>query len=356
MSKILLCADLHLHPHKKSVERLRHCIDVLDWVFKTAVKHNIRDIVFLGDLFHDRQKIDVQAYQWAFEIFRKHLENLPTRIYLLLGNHDLFYDQKTDISSVRPLDAIHNIQIIDKPCNLRIGCRDIGFLPFSHNPLEDMANLEKENKDDFKILCGHHAVNGATLNAFWQTKSEVGVEYDNDMVMLDPSVFKAWDQVFLGHYHNAQKLEHVEYIGSPLQLSFGEAFQQKHILIYDLETQEREYIINEFSPKHYIIPMEDVDKYDIGNHFIKFLVDDIAEVDLVEIKLELAAKNPGSIEFTQKSKIKEDKVAVDEARDVLKHADVVEQYIDLTEESWTAQGLDRDKLIAIGRKIMSMRK
>ena len=49
----------------------------------------------------------------------------------------------------------------------------------------------------------------------------------------------------------------VEYIGSPLQLSFGEAFQEKHLIIFDQDKKECEYILNDFSPKHLIIKSED---------------------------------------------------------------------------------------------------
>ena len=57
--KILVFTDLHIHPHKKSSERLEDCLNALTWAFKTAKKRKISNMVFLGDLFHDRQKIDV---------------------------------------------------------------------------------------------------------------------------------------------------------------------------------------------------------------------------------------------------------------------------------------------------------
>ena len=64
--KILIFSDIHIHPHKKSAERLNHCLEALDWAFDTAKSKGIDKIIFLGDLFHDRQKIDVLAYQKAF--------------------------------------------------------------------------------------------------------------------------------------------------------------------------------------------------------------------------------------------------------------------------------------------------
>lgn len=67
MSKVLLFSDLHLHPHKRSLERMTDCLKTVDWVFETAKKHNIKSILFGGDFFHDRQKIEVYTYQQAFK-------------------------------------------------------------------------------------------------------------------------------------------------------------------------------------------------------------------------------------------------------------------------------------------------
>lgn len=357
MGKVLFCADIHLAAHKKSIDRLKHCIEALEWIFKTARIKKIENIIFLGDLFHDRQKIDVMTYQWTFEVFRRYVdEGSNLHAWLLLGNHDLFHHQKTDISSVKPLDAIKNIHIIDKPCTLEIDGKRFSFLPYTNDPIDDLYKLENENKDDYRILCGHLAVNNATLNNMWQTKSEVGIEHNGDMVLIDPNTFGAWDQVFLGHYHAAQVLEKVEYIGSPLQLSFGEANTDKHILIYDLDTHEKEYVENNFSPKHYVIPIEDVDKYDVGNNFIRFLVDDITGSNIVEIKQELAMKNPGSVEFYEKPKTQQDQQLVDQARDFVLSNDIVEDYVSATEETWKIAGLDRAKLIEFGNRIRAKRK
>ena len=130
MSKVLIFGDVHCYPHKRSSERLQHCIDALDWVFSTAIERQIENVIFLGDLFHDRQKIDLLTYQKTYEVFEKYLINMaretidggghsrrtpPFKIYLLLGNHDLWHYTKWDVSSVTPLRAINGVNIVDKP-------------------------------------------------------------------------------------------------------------------------------------------------------------------------------------------------------------------------------------------------
>ena len=73
MSKLLIFSDVHIHPHKRSVDRLQDCLNALEWVFKTAEEQSIDHILFLGDLFHNRQRIEILTYHRAFDIFKKYL-------------------------------------------------------------------------------------------------------------------------------------------------------------------------------------------------------------------------------------------------------------------------------------------
>jgi len=353
MSKIIIFSDIHIHPHKKSSERLQNCVDVLDWALKTAVDRKIPNVIFAGDLFHDRQRIDVPTYQKTFEVFNKYQ---GLEIYLLLGNHDLWHFKKWDVSSVYPLKSIEGVTVISKPSTLLIGGKHISFLPYTHDPAED---LKKVGNNEDKILFGHVAIDGALWNVMAQTRAEVSVEHDGDMTKVDSSIFKGWKDVFLGHYHAEQKLAskevdgyNVEYIGSPLQLSFGEAFQHKHIIEYDLETGEKEYIRNTFSPQHFIIPEKDLEKYDLEKNFIRVVVDDISATGIIEMRQDLMGNHKvGSLEIKQKEKkVNED--LVEDAKAILfKETEMLEKYVEQEDKNEHLEGLDKDKLLEIGKGI-----
>jgi DNA repair exonuclease SbcCD nuclease subunit len=367
MSKVLFFADLHIHPHKRSSERLQHCIDALKWIFSEANKRHIGDIVFLGDLFHDRQKIDVLTYQKTFEAFSFWQQNEwaaegPThfRIFLLLGNHDLWHLQKWDISSVNPLRAMPGVHVIDKPSTLEVAGHPVAFLPYTADPIEGLKEVEKTFEEfkpphkfctvppPRKILCGHVAVDGALWNTMHQTFSEVTIEHDGEMKVVNASIFKDWDRVFLGHYHAAQKISYnVEYIGSPLQLSFGEAFQKKKFLIYDMQTGDHEYVENDFSPQHFIIPQEDLHKYDLEGNFIRVIVDDIAAGDVVQMRKDLIEEQHVGSRDIKPAPKDEGHVVKDTESMLMKHDEMMEGYVDLVELG----DLDKDKLLAIGKKI-----
>lgn len=354
--KILIFSDIHIHPHKKSVERLEDCISVLDWVFNTAASKNIKDIIFLGDLFHDRQKIDVLTYQKTFEVLEKHLNNNKINLYLLLGNHDLWHNQKWDISSVNPLRNLPGTRVISKPCVIPISEDNLfGFLPYTHNPIEDLKevekiwNIETKNRkiDPPKILGAHIAVDGAVWNVKYKTTAEVSIEHDGDMVKVGPNIFNDWKKVFLGHYHAQQHLSDiVEYVGSPLQLNFGEAFQEKYIVVYDIKNNECDYIKNDFSPKHYILQENEIDDYDLEGNFVRLEVTDISSASMSEIRKDLIEnKKVSTMEIKQSIKIEEH--IINDAKLILQKEDeMLEKYVDQVNVD-----LEKDKLIEIGKLI-----
>lgn len=357
--RFLIFSDIHIHPHKKSVERLDDCIKTLDWVFLKAEENNIENIIFLGDLFHDRQKIDVLTYQKTFEVFEKYLLKNKFSIYLLLGNHDLWHSQKWDVSSVNPLRNLPGVTVVNEPCVKVISKSKnylFGFLPYTHDPIEDLKKVEKEwkkickekNINPPKILGGHIAVDGALWNIKYGTHAEVAIEHDGDMVKVGPSIFENWNRVFLGHYHAEQKLSpKVEYVGSPLQLSFGEAFQEKHIIIYDVEKDSCEYIKNDFSPKHLIINEEQLEEHDLEGNFIRLEVKDISSSSMVDVRKELL-ENRKVATMEIKQCLKKEEHVIKDAKSILyKEDEMLEKYVDQVNCD-----LNRDKLITIGKIIL----
>lgn len=357
MSKALVFTDLHLHSHKDRIERLHDCVEVLDWVFRQAKEHGCDHIFFLGDLFHERSKIDVLNYLRTFEVFMRHMmAHDAAEVHLLVGNHDMYHKERWDVNSVRPFSAITGVNIIQEPTQMEIGGRKIDWMPHTENPIKELAALKKKYNGAGDVLLGHMAVHGAALNTYFGTRSDVIVEYDNDMLPVDVTVFDDWKMTLLGHYHGAQQLNHkVEYVGSPLQLSFGECFQQKHVLILDLDTLEKTYVVNDFSPKHLIVTQEDVENecYDLNGNFVRIVVADMGQKDLVDLKRKIAKENKVlSLDLKQKDKKigEDDATVVEDAKSILEDtASMLERYI---KDKGVPQGLDVDHLRATGQKCL----
>jgi DNA repair exonuclease SbcCD nuclease subunit len=352
MSKILIFSDLHVACHKKSEQRLNDCLKALEWIFKCAAEHNVNDIICVGDFFHDRQKIEVLTYQKAFEIFASNLKKIKSdtkmnKIYLLLGNHDMWYNERWNISSVFPLGALdEDVVIVDKPSSYEIAGHEVGFLPYTKNPIEDIKKIDIGNKE---LLFAHVAIDGALWNVKFKTIADVCIEHDGD-----------WNRVFMGHYHAAQKLtEKVEYVGSPLQLDFGEVDQEKHIIVYDMDTDEKQYIKNDFSPKHfYYHPHKDGDVNDWmekskikKGDFVNIRTKKIQSSDNIEYQ-KIIAKNTCEVVRSKsiKKNVREDKKIIEEAKSILFNEEqMAEEYI----KSVDTTGLEHKTLLEVFNKIRS---
>ena len=357
--KALVFSDLHIHKHKDRIDRLQDCLDVLNWVFDTALEKGCENIFFLGDLFHERAKIDVLNYLKTFEcIFKRMTDDCQNiNFYVLVGNHDMYHKERWDVNSVKPLSAIPGVHIIQSPVTTNIGGRQIDWLPHTENPVAELEKLKEDSGKAGDILFAHLAVHGAMLNTLYGTRSDVIVEHDNEMVPVDVNSFDDWDMTLLGHYHGAQHLnDKVEYVGSPLQLGFGEAFQSKHVIVLDLKTLKKEYIENTFSPKHLIVSPEDVqnEAYDLSGQFVRIAVSDIGRKDLVDLKRKIVQESkPLSLDMKQKDKKKDepdDSHIVEDARAILKDTKgMLKQYV---EDVGVPDGLDKDHLLAVGFKCL----
>lgn len=351
MSRILLWSDAHIHMHKNMSSRLDDGLKVLDWIFNTAIKENIEVLVFAGDLFQDRHKIHTISYEKTFNLIRKFMEDNPNiKQYFLVGNHDMWFNDKWDVSSISPLEAIKNVTVINRPCTKQIFPGfDLDFLPYTKNPLEDIKHYFK-NKS--KVLVSHISIDGAQLNGMHNTKAEVSVEFEGDMTKVSIDNFCGWEKVWLGHYHTPQKLNDVvEYIGSPYELNFGEAHQQKHIIIFDTNDFKCKYIPNNFSPKHLIISEKNIDKFNLQNNFIQIIVDDISSANIIDVRKKIINENKiASLEFKEKKIIKKesDQLNAQEKFDFA-NGEILEKYM----FSVSDINLDKDKLLLIGKSLIN---
>lgn len=344
MPRLLIYSDAHVYAHKKNLERLDDCLQTLDWVFRTACQRDIKNVLFVGDLFQNRQKIDIYTYQHTFEIFQKYQDVLNH--WLLLGNHDMWHNESWEISSLIPLGAIKNILVINRPCTLEVDGFPISFLPYTKDPIESLQSIE--NNYNKRVLFAHIAIDGAILNVHANTYSEEVVEHDGDMIKVDANILNNWDQVFLGHYHAEQKLtDKIEYVGSPLQLSYGEAFQKKHIIIYDPETNEKEYIENTFSPQHYICSPDEAEQADFNERaFVKIQSDDLLSPENIALQKKLISTQ----KFTEvkivplRKKFQEEKHIIENAKSILAdEMEMAKKYLELMGSG----NLDRLKLLEV---------
>ena len=111
-------SDIHIGVHQNSQMWLDICSDWGDWLIKELKKKKIKDIVIAGDLFHYRDEIAVNTIHHVSDFLKKFDK---FNIIMLVGNHDAFYKDRSDVNSMSILSGWKNIAVVqDKVHTARI--------------------------------------------------------------------------------------------------------------------------------------------------------------------------------------------------------------------------------------------
>lgn len=287
--KILLTADLHIYNHGYDYRRIVDGLQCLKWIYDEAISHGIKTVVFAGDFFHNRFIINTYASSQAFQIVYSAKEKGVESIFLL-GNHDLYHDNDWQDHSLQAVKEWATV--IDSPRTIDIDGIPVDFLPYTPRPKQHLDAFVNPSN----VLITHLAILDALLNPLYDV---ISVEDDSkEKDHIKASDFLKWKKVWTGHYHYGQTLEgFVEYIGSPMWLTFGEANQNKHIAIFDLNSLNTEYINNTISPKFYIINNEkQLDYLDYKDAYIRI---DYDVVNKFEIRKKLHKLGARMVRFNK---------------------------------------------------------
>lgn len=334
---IAIIGDLHLGLKSNSEIFHKISIDYAKWLKTNLNSKKIKQIVFLGDIFHNREEIGTTTLQTMSDFFEI-LKEFDIKI--ILGNHDLFYKDKTDISSVSQLNGWSNIEVISKTKLVELESRKLLFVPWGFS-LDELVKAD--------VIFGHFE-----LNNFYQTAQKL-CEHG-----LDPDeLTKKTNLVFSGHFHMHQitnvKNTKIIYVGSCFENNWGEMGSEKGFYILNLKSLTYEFIKNTISPVHEKIVLskfinnkeyfQEKTKL-IPNNFIKFIVDENIEHDKIEkIGIKIGSLKP--VDFNIEFDIIKDDVKVEELKsEIYEIKDCFSEYINALETS-----KNKDKLLDIVTRI-----
>jgi DNA repair exonuclease SbcCD nuclease subunit len=276
--KVNIVGDLHLGIKNNSVEWLDIQKDFLLNALMKSIDQDFdqeRDILILeGDIFHSRESINVRIQNEAFSIFRKLAEKFKRGIYIILGNHDVYYKDKTEVNSLKSLSYLaDNIHIFEKPEVLTINdAHSFLMLPW----IEDVSRLSSV-VNDYRNLCHyivcHADIKGLRFNKWTQ------VEHG-----LDVDALSTYRRVYGGHIHHRQTVKNVVYTGTPYQMDRGDAGNVKGFYQLDM-TQSiptEHFIENKQSPvflKFDVMAILEMNKAELLEKFQNNFVDVMLNVN-----------------------------------------------------------------------------
>lgn len=227
--KIAIFGDLHMGIRHNSPDWHQVAYDWADSMIAVLKERGVKDIVFLGDFFHNRNMISVNTLDAAGKFIRKFKE---FNLHMILGNHDLFYDKEFTTSGVNLFDEADYIKVYREPEKVRMGMKDLVFCGWGYDPLQYEGD----------ILFTH-----AEISMFMTRR---GVPREEGYKISD--LLSQYPLVYSGHYHMRQRKDYergsVRYVGNPFQMDFSDEGMEKGFDIYDLETGELEFVENRISP------------------------------------------------------------------------------------------------------------
>jgi len=228
--KFLFTADIHLSGYSQDKivnnlpERLNSIKNVLIEMAEYCKQHDISTFIIGGDTLHGKSIIHALAQSIMLDFFRAYAEDIE--FIILDGNHDLSGRGKDSVSALKSLDNEPNV--------MRVGDTqtfgDILLVPY----MPHMVDVIKKNKA--KYLISHFGLSEGVLN------NGMSVISDVSLADLDGK----YRYVLLGHYHKPQSIikETIDlyYVGSPIQIDWGEKNEEKRFLIVDTDNDKIESV------------------------------------------------------------------------------------------------------------------
>ena len=156
------------------------------------------------------------------------------KVYVIMGNHDLFYREKREINSMEFIRNIPNIHLV----NEWIVEDDVAIIPWIVG--DEYKKIEKMQQ---KYVFGHFELPYFKMNAMVEMPDVGGIKTEH---------FANCGMVFTGHFHKRQMNENVTYMGNAFPHNYADAWDDKRgMMILDKENnKEPVYIDWDDCPKY----------------------------------------------------------------------------------------------------------
>lgn len=230
--KLAIFGDLHMGIRQNSTDWHEIAFQWADSFVEELNKRGIKDIVFLGDFFHNRNTISVNTLSAANTFLGKLSE---FNVHMILGNHDLFYDKEYTTSAVSLFDNFENIAVYSKPTMVQLGSKRCMMCGWGYDIMEHDAD----------ILFTHAEF------ATFKTQAKGG-EREEGLSIAE--VLRHYPLVYSGHYHLRQSKSYargeIRYVGNPFAMDYSDEKLVKGFEVYDTESGDIQFVENKVSPRY----------------------------------------------------------------------------------------------------------
>ena len=238
-----------------------------DVFFPECEKHDIKQIVHLGDYYDHRKFVNFKALNHNRRIFLDQIRKRGMSMDIIPGNHDTFYKNTNELNSLKEClgHYMNEVHIIMEPTVMQYDSLKLGLLPWICQDNYDLCmNFIRDCRADW--IGSHLELNGFEVMRGLTNKHG-----------MDPKLFSRFEMVLSGHYHCSSKKDNIWYLGSQMEFFWSDAHDAKYFHILDTETREMTKIRNPHTLFEKILYNDEEIDYnnynkDLTNKFVKVIV------------------------------------------------------------------------------------
>jgi hypothetical protein len=239
--KIAFLCDTHFGCRNDSPFFLENALSFFEkQFFPFLEKHNIKNVIHLGDFFDRRKYVNFNTLSAVRKRFINKIVSDEINLHITIGNHDTYFRNTNELNSLNELlnDRFPNIKVYEKPSKINFDDFCFGIIPWVTKENEPEV-LDFISKCPCKMIGGHFEIVGFQVIP--------GIKHQGG---FNISVFNRFDKVLSGHFHIKQTEGNIHYLGTQYQMNFSDVYSKKGFHVYDTETDELQFVENESNIFH----------------------------------------------------------------------------------------------------------
>lgn len=229
-----------------------------DEALSICKENNIGDMIIGGDLWQSRSSQTLSTLMAVRQAIVKATNN---GIYLTIaeGNH-CKVDQESLLGYSHIFSGYQNVLIVDDYIKFADLSDKFALYVMSYFP--ENGSFTSKLKEVESIL------DNSTLNILYIHEGINGALAQPNEKEVPTKIFKSFDAVLVGHYHNRCKIKdtNIEYIGSSRQHNFGEDEEKGYTILYDDGSYD--FVKNQANIRYKVL---DITSKNLNENFIERL-------------------------------------------------------------------------------------
>ena len=228
VANVAFCADLHFGKKNNNERHNQLLCKFIENTIDDLNERGIENLIIAGDYFDNRQQINVKTLHYGIKAASDLKERYKGRVWLLVGNHDIYHRDRLDIASTEALEPY--MSVVDEEQTVLMHDHMVQMVPW----ICDQEHWERvvEQSKSAEYCFGHFE--------FSQFRMNENYIMEHGQTHRELHELK---RVLTGHFHSRQFKDNVVYIGSPFQFDMNDSddFERGYGII-DLDTNEIEFV------------------------------------------------------------------------------------------------------------------